>query len=129
MQKKIEQKRFQIINDAMKTKSVQKTQFAGLNDKSYYLHDGIVSLPYGHFIFEKVRKEKDQYRNKLHFEATKTNRFFELENKAVNLCERLRVIRSIFSQPPRLYQPNHNAVVAHFGNKSTRKLIQNGSWK
>ena len=31
--KKIEQKRFQIINDSMQMKSVKKTQFAGLNDK------------------------------------------------------------------------------------------------
>ena len=29
---KIEQKRFQIINDSVQMKSVKKTQFAGLND-------------------------------------------------------------------------------------------------
>ena len=47
--KKIEQKRFQIISDSIQMKSVKKTQFAGLNDKRFYFHDGIVSLPFGHF--------------------------------------------------------------------------------
>ena len=30
--KKIEQKRFQVVNESMQMKSVRKTQFAGLND-------------------------------------------------------------------------------------------------
>ena len=38
--KKIEQKRFQIKNNSMQMKSGKKTQFAGLNDKRYYFHDG-----------------------------------------------------------------------------------------
>ena len=61
---KIEQKRFQIVNESMKMKPVRKTQFAGLNDKRYYLHDGIVSLPFGNFLLENVRKEKEKYRTK-----------------------------------------------------------------
>ena len=53
----------------MKMKSVNKTQFAGLNDKRYYFHDGIVSLPFGHFLLEKVRKEKEKHRSKLHIKV------------------------------------------------------------
>ena len=49
-QKKIKQKRFQIINCGMRMVSVNKTQFAGLNDKRFYFHAGIVSLPYGHYL-------------------------------------------------------------------------------
>ena len=64
--KKIEQTRFQIINDSMQMKSVKKTQFAGLNDKFFYFHDGIVSLPFGHFSFNKVREEKEKHRADLH---------------------------------------------------------------
>ena len=52
-------------------KSVNKTQFVGLNDKRYYFHDGIVSLLFGHFLLEKVRKEKEKYRLKLHTEVKK----------------------------------------------------------
>ena len=63
------QKRFQIINESMKTKSVNKTQFAGLNDKRYYFHDGIISSPFGHFLLEKVRKEKEKHCSRLHIEV------------------------------------------------------------
>ena len=52
-------------------KSVNKTQFVGLNDKRCYFHDGIVSLPFGHFLSEKVRKEKEKYHLKLHTEVKK----------------------------------------------------------
>ena len=34
--KKIEQKRFQIINDTMQIKSLKKGQFPGLNDKPFF---------------------------------------------------------------------------------------------
>ena len=51
--KKREQKRFQVVNKSMQMKSVRKTQVAGLNDKHFYFHDGIVSLPFGHFLLEK----------------------------------------------------------------------------
>ena len=34
--KQIEQKRFQIINESMRTKSVSKVQFGQLNDKRFY---------------------------------------------------------------------------------------------
>ena len=43
--KKIEQKRFQIVNESMKMKSVRKTQFAGLNDKRCYLLDVLCYYP------------------------------------------------------------------------------------
>ena len=52
-QKKIEQKRFQVINDSVRIKSVKKTQFAALNDKRFYFQDGIVSVPFGHFLLNK----------------------------------------------------------------------------
>ena len=51
----------------MQMKSVRKTQFAGLNDKHFYFHDGIVSLPFGHFLLEKTREEKkNTERNYIH---------------------------------------------------------------
>ena len=50
----------------MQTKSVKKTQFAGLKDKRFYFHDGIVSLPFGHFLLSKVREEKGKHRADRH---------------------------------------------------------------
>ena len=54
--KKIKQKIFQIINFGMQMVFVNKTQFAGLNDKRFSFHNGIVSLPYGHYLLEDARK-------------------------------------------------------------------------
>ena len=51
--KKITKKRFQIINNNTQMNIVNKTQFAGLNDKRFYFHDGIVSLPFGHYLLKK----------------------------------------------------------------------------
>ena len=59
--KKIEQKRFQIINDSMQMKSVKKIQFAWSNNKRFYFHDGIVSLPFGHFLVNKVTEAKKKH--------------------------------------------------------------------
>ena len=71
-------------------KPVRKTQFAGLNDKRYYLHDGIVSLPFGNFLLENVRKEKEKYRTKTkHWSKKKMYKFLELEGKSVHFCEGL----------------------------------------
>ena len=42
----------------MQTVSVNKMQFAGLNDKRFYFNDGIVSLPLVHFFFFGIKLEK-----------------------------------------------------------------------
>ena len=58
-------------------------------------------MPFEHFLLEKVRKEKEKYRPKLHTEVKKEiYKVLELEGKRVHLCERLRILRSIYSQPP-----------------------------
>ena len=51
--KKITQKRFQIINNNMHINTVNKTQFAGLNDNRFYFHDSIISLPFSHYLLEE----------------------------------------------------------------------------
>ena len=47
-------------------KSVKKIQFAGLNDKRFYFHDEIVSLPFRHFLLNKVREVKESDRAELY---------------------------------------------------------------
>ena len=69
--KKIEQKRFQIINDLIQMKLVKKTRFAGLNNKRFYFHDGIVSLSFGLASLKILRKEKEKYRSNIHNELHK----------------------------------------------------------
>ena len=114
----------------MKMKSVNETQFAGLNDKRYYFHGGIFSLPFGHFLLEKVRKEEEKHRSKLYIEVKKNMyKFLELEGKRIHLCERLRIFRSLFSQPSMLYEVNNSVIVTFTALKNTIELIINGSWK
>ena len=59
---KIEQKRFQIINESMQMKSVRKVQFGQLNNRRFSFSNGLRSLPYGHPYLEDLRKEKHKYR-------------------------------------------------------------------
>ena len=53
--KKIQQKKFQVINDSMQMKGVSKVQFGKLNHKRFYSSNGIISLPYRHPSLENVR--------------------------------------------------------------------------
>lgn len=52
------QKRFQVKKIEMKIVSINKAQFARLNDKRYCFLDGMVSFPYGHPKLKNVQKEK-----------------------------------------------------------------------
>ena len=77
--------------------SVNKVQFASLNDKRYYFSDGIVSLPFGHPSLNQVREYKKSL-PKIHTVIlNEKNMILHYENKAVNDNERLRILRSIFS--------------------------------
>ena len=55
--------------------------------------------------------------------------FLALESRAVHLSERLRVLRSIYAQPPLLYLLNSQVLLQIKSLKSTRELIINRSWK
>ena len=96
---RIKQKRFEVRNTNMKMTTVNKVKFARLNDKRYYFSDGIVSLPFGHILLEKVRQYKKQL-TKIHKEIdNEKDAILQLENEAVMQNERLRILRCIFSQP------------------------------
>ena len=56
--KKITQKRFQVKNTNMMMTTVNKMQFASLNDKRYYFSDGIVSLMFGYQSSSELRDYK-----------------------------------------------------------------------
>ena len=56
--------------------------------------------------------------------------FLTKEAAAIRNCERLRLLRSIFSQPPLYYILNSKVLVkGQSFNKSTRESILNSSWK
>ena len=58
--KKIQQKRFQIINESVQMKAVSKVQFGQLNNKRFYFSNGLMSLPCGHPCLMDLRKEKQK---------------------------------------------------------------------
>ena len=88
--------------------SVNKVQFAILNNKIYYFSDGIVSLPFGHPALNKVREYKKSL-PKIHTVIQKEkNKILNGENAVVNNNERLRILRSIFSQPITYYNLKTN---------------------
>ena len=63
----------------MQMKSISKIQFGQLNNKRFYFSSGILSLPYGHPLLEKVRKQKHKYRNIHKIIQTKKDQFLKEE--------------------------------------------------
>ena len=127
---KIVQKRLQVKNTNMTMTSVNKVQFARLNDKRYYFSDGIVSLPFGHPTLNKVREYKKSL-PKIHTVIQKEkNEILKRENEVVNNNERLRILRSIFSQPITYYnlKTNKRLSVNKFDYTTTRDYILNSKW-
>ena len=112
--------------------SVNKVQFASLNDKRYYFSDGIVSLPFGHPSLNEVRDYKKSL-SKIHTVIAKEkDKILLLENEVVNDNERLRILRSIFSQPITYYTLKTNNRYCgknkKFDYTTTRDYILNSQW-
>ena len=127
--KQIEQKRFQIINKSMQMKSVSKVQFGQLNDKRFYFANGILSLPYGHPLLEKVRKQKDKYRDIHKVIQTKKEQFLKEETKVIENIPRLNILNQIFNQVPLIYELESETNFLKSGWNTTKDYIKNGSWK
>ena len=128
--KKIVQKRLQVKNTNMTMTSVTKVQFARLNDKRYYFSDGIVSLLFGHPALNKVREYKKSL-PKIHTVIQKEkDEILKGENAVVNNNERLRILRSIFSQPITYYnlKTNKHLSANKFDYMTTRDYILNSKW-
>ena len=129
-EKKIVQKRLQVKNTNMTMTSVNKVQFARLNDKRYYFSDGIVSLPFGHPSLNKVREYKKSL-PKIHTVIQKEkDEILKGENAVVNNNERLRILRSILSQPTTYYnlKTNKRFFANKFDYTTTRDYILNSKW-
>lgn len=118
-EKKIIQKRLQVHNTKMKITSVSKVQFASLNDKRWYFSNGIVSLPYGHPLLSKVCETKKSFPKIHHVIEQEKNNLLKLENEGVARNERLRILRSIYSQPITYYNLNTNRKFTPKNNNST----------
>ena len=101
--KTLKQARFKLSKTSMNFTEEYKIQFAGLNDKRYYLPDGITSLPYGYFLLEEIDKKKNNKKIQNILFKIKEDLIRE-ESNAVKQCERIRVLRSILNQVPTYYK-------------------------
>ena len=127
---KITQKRFQLKNTNMMMTSVNKVQFASLYDKRYYFSDEVVLLPFGHRSLSELRDYKKSL-PKIHTVIKEEkDKLFQLENKIVNNNERLRILRSIFSQLITYYnlKSNKRLTIKRFGYTTMRDYILNSMW-
>ena len=127
--REIEQKRFQIINESMQMKSISKIQFGQLNDKRFYFSNGTLSLPYGHPLLEKVRKQKHKYRDIHKIIQTKKNQFLKEETQFIENIPRLDILNQIFNQESLVYELQSETNFVSSGWKTTKEYIKNGSWK
>ena len=130
-QDKIVQKRLQVKNTEMTMTSCNKVRFTQLNDKRYYFSDGIVSLPFGHPSLNEIREYKKSLQ-KIHKVIEKEkNKLLNDENKVVNANERLRILRSIYSQPIQYYNLKNNKKFNSITKDtyiSTKQYILNSHW-
>ena len=126
------QKRLQVKNTNMTMTSVNKVKFASLNNKRYYFSDGVVSLPVGHPSLNIVREYKKSFSKIHNVIAKEKNEILKLENVAVNDNERLRILRSIFSQPISYFTLKTNRrfleATKKFNYTTTRQYILNSQW-
>ena len=127
--KKIEQKRFQIVDESMQMKTVRKVQFGQLNDKRFYFSNGITSLLYGHLFLEKTRKQKNKYRNIHKVIQTKKDEFLKEKNKVIQNNPRLNILNQIFNQVPLIYKLKSESNFFKSGFNTTKDFIKNGRWK
>ena len=128
---KIVQKRLQVKNTEMIMTSINKVKFASLNDKRYYFSDGIVSLPFGHPSLREIteyKKSLEEIHNVIEDEKFK---ILKEENKIVNSIERLRILRSIYSQPITYFTIKTNRPFIPIKNNNfitTKQYILNSHW-
>ena len=127
--KSLKQTRFKLSKTSMKFKKELKTQFAGLNDKRYYLPDGVTSLPYGHFLLAEIDKKKNNKKIQNILFKIKDDLIRE-ESNVIKKCERIRVLRSILNQVPTYYKldsikrPHIEQLTA-----TTKDYILSGIWQ
>ena len=118
--KKIKQKTFQVINDSMQMLAVNKIQFGQLNYKRFYFSNGITSLPYGHFLLDQIRKEKNKYRKIHQVINEKKWEFLKQEAEVVNKIDRICILFQIFNETPELYLLNSDTESDYKIDKTTK---------
>ena len=126
--KKIKQKRFQVVNDTMRMKTVEKIQFGQLNDKRFYFPNGLLSLPYGHFQMEEIRKHRPKEKAIHKVVKNKKLEYIKEENEIINKNKRLSVYYQIMSGYPTICTISEPEIREKIPC-STKEYIEKQYWK
>ena len=111
----------------MRIQSISKRQFAGLNYKRFYFYDGIVSMPLGHLLLEKLRKEKKKETH-IHLHIKEKREEYLNAKKPIRQCERFRVLRFILLQAPVLYKLDSNLMRKSITKLPTKNYVLSLHW-
>ena len=109
--------------------SVSKVQFGQLNDKRFYLCDGIVSIPYGHPLLEIWERTNLNIETFIVLLKKKKKQLLQEECEVVKKIPQLDIIRQIYNQIPLSYELNSDTNFISFGWKPTKEYIKSGGWK
>ena len=109
----------------MVLEEIEKSRFAQINGKKYYISDGIVSLhffyPYLHEIVQFKRDEKQKFET---FSQEEKHKLIQMKKFSLEKDTRISLYRSILQQKPTFY---------HLGSlnfsQTTRTYILNGFWQ
>ena len=127
--KKLLQSKFKLSKTTMQFKEELKVQFASLNDKRYYLTDGVTSLPYGHFLLSELDK-KTNIKNIQNVLFKIKDDLIREESNIIKKCENIRVLRSILNQIPTYYKLDSlkRPAITQL-TRTTKDYILSGLWQ
>ena len=125
----LKQSRFKLSKTKMHFKEELKVQFAGLNDKRYYLPDGVTSLPYGHFLLTELDNKKNQ-KNIQNVLLKIKDDLIRQESNLIKKCERILVLRSILNQIPTYYKLDSlKRPAIQQLTRTTKDYVLSGLWQ
>ena len=127
--KKLLQSKFKLSKTTMQFKEELKVQFASLNDKRYYLTDGVTSLPYGHFLLSELDKKKN-IKNIQNVLFKIKDDLIREESNIIKKCENICVLRSILNQIPTYYKLDslNRPAITQLA-RTTKDYILSGLWQ
>ena len=103
--KRQKQNRFAIKQNEMVLEEIEKSKFVKINDKRYYLSNGIVSLPFSHPLLHKINVFKKEKKNKkLSSIYKRKNKLLQMEKFTIEKNDRISLYRSILQQKPTFFQ-------------------------
>ena len=113
--------------------TVTKNKFSQLNDKRFYIPNGIVSLPFHHTCLAKINelKQKKEQKIKKYFLEEKGD-LIRLENEALRFHPRLYLYHQILMSTPKIFDINQKTDfkkhTKSIFKKNTKDIILEGAW-